>query len=124
MSAGFTPERSTAALAASAPRSIADTSVNTPVYRAIGVRAPATITTSLGNMSASQYGFSLDAGEGLQVAPILGQISGARYAQFFRYHRVATAFAGLFHGEFSPINQVGHDVFAFIILLRRSFHDS
>src|SRR5277367_4328952 len=36
---------------ATAASSIALTSENAPVYRAIGVRAPATITTSVGNMT-------------------------------------------------------------------------
>src|SRR5262249_33576011 len=35
---------------ACAARSIADTSENAPVYRAMGVLAPATITTSVGNI--------------------------------------------------------------------------
>src|SRR5579862_3165914 len=48
-----TPDRLIASLEASAANSIALTSENAPVYRAIGVRAPATITTSVGNMSAS-----------------------------------------------------------------------
>src|SRR5438477_8420485 len=39
-----------ASFEAVAARSIAETSENAPVYRDIGVRAPATITTSVGNI--------------------------------------------------------------------------
>src|SRR5262249_58204117 len=45
-----TPDRLIASLEACAARSIADTSENAPAYRAIGVLAPATITTSVGNI--------------------------------------------------------------------------
>src|SRR5437899_9353516 len=49
-SSGATAERRTASRAAQAPSSMAEVSLNAPVYRAIGVRAPATTTTSVGNI--------------------------------------------------------------------------
>src|SRR5260370_1012390 len=55
-SPGSTPDRRIASLEACAANSIALTSENAPVYRAIGVRAPATITTSVGNIFSSLSG--------------------------------------------------------------------
>src|SRR5580704_19062159 len=108
-----------AALAACAPRSIADTSENAPVYRAMGVRAPATTTTSVGNILPSFVcGFVF----GSRWLNVLSTISIPQRLR--RYHCVSTTLARLIHGELRAVNQVGNDVLALIFLFGGGFHDS
>src|SRR5271169_6933351 len=93
----------------------------------MGVRAPATITTSVGNMSVLAY---LKSTVGCEVPldcradPADGFCRHALLFCRFRHHDGVTAeLSSFFDREFRSIDQVRHNIFAFIILPGSSFYD-
>src|SRR5215469_11584092 len=104
----------------------------------MGVRAPATITTSVGNIIPSlEWELSLDAKHLRVVAPP-GWTSSAhskaaespppnRSASLLRRFRhddrVSTLLPRFFHAEFGPVDQVRHYVFNLVLLSYGRLHD-
>src|SRR5580700_6153792 len=116
------PERCTTLFAACAPRSMAETSEKTPVYLAIGVRAPATITTSVGNiltLAVLNIGVRCATSRESRACP-----KASLFCYIRHYNCVAAELTSFFDGEFRAIDQIRHDIFALIVLARRGFDDS